>query len=113
MRSARLKKKENSNNNSSSFFNQEPAAADHYEKEADAMGKNVVHRSNASATIQRFGASEHKLLGDSTGVMIDIGGGIQLSFGDIIALAGDEFGSPEELFDSTKTESGRAKIRAH
>ncbi|MBL7696585.1 MAG: OmpA family protein [Chitinophagaceae bacterium] len=113
MRSARLKKKDVSGKGSAAFFNQEQLSPDHYEKEADAMEGSVADRPKKPTAIQRFGAAEHKELGDSTGELIDIGGGVQLSFGDIVALAGDEFGTPEEIYDATKSSDGRAKIRAH
>lgn len=88
------------------FFKKEEAndSFDPYQKDSDTIGNTVV---------QRFSSPEHKKLGDTTGLMIDIGEGVQLSFGDIVALAGDEFGSPEELYNATKTTEGRARIRAH
>ncbi len=68
---------------------------------------------NPAHTIQKWDSPEHMRLGDTTGVMIDIGDGVQLTFGQVVALAGDEFGSLEELMAATKTDDGRAMIRAH
>lgn len=65
------------------------------------------------AVVQRWGSAEHMALGDVTGIQIDIGDGVQLSFGQVMALAGDEFGTLEELMAATKTADGRAMIRAH
>ncbi|MDQ0850563.1 outer membrane protein OmpA-like peptidoglycan-associated protein [Arthrobacter sp. B3I9] len=42
-----------------------------------------------------------------------MGGGVSLTYGQIVALAGDEFGTLEELMSATKTDEGRAMIRAH
>ena len=63
--------------------------------------------------IQRFESTEHERLGDVTGVPdIDLGGGVHLSWGQIVALAGDYYGTVEELLDDTKTPPGRQRIRA-
>jgi outer membrane protein OmpA-like peptidoglycan-associated protein len=72
---------------------------------------SMIQRS--APALQRWEADEHRLLGDITKIRIDIGEGVQLTFGQVIALAGDEFGSLEELMDATKTENGRKMIRAH
>lgn len=49
--------------------------------------------------IQRFGELEHKTLGDtgSGKAMINLPGGIAVTFGDITALAGDYFGSAAQI----------------
>jgi outer membrane protein OmpA-like peptidoglycan-associated protein len=71
-----------------------------------------IRQENGPA-IQRWDSPEHMALGDITGLTIDIGDGVQLTFGQVLALAGDEFGTQEALLDATKTEEGRAMIRAH
>lgn len=71
------------------------------------------HLGTTAKLVQRWGAGEHVALGDVTGETIDIGGGVQLTFGQVVALAGDEFGSLEALRAATTTEAGRAMIRAH
>lgn len=64
-------------------------------------------------TVQRWSSSEHVRLGDVIDRPIPVGGGVSLSYGQIVALAGDEFGTLEDLMDATKSETGRAMIRAH
>jgi outer membrane protein OmpA-like peptidoglycan-associated protein len=76
----------------------------------------LAHRAGnraAGMTIQRWGADEHRRLGDDTGMTIDIGDGVELTFGQIVALAGDEFGSLDQLMQATQDPGGRAMIRAH
>lgn len=56
--------------------------------------RNGFHPLGSSPEIlQRWGSGEHMELGDITGETIDIGGGVELTFGQVVALAGDEFGS--------------------
>jgi outer membrane protein OmpA-like peptidoglycan-associated protein len=67
----------------------------------------------AGQVVQRWEAEEHLELGDVTGELIDLGDGVELSFGQIVALAGDEFGTEKALRDAIETTDGRAMIRAH
>jgi outer membrane protein OmpA-like peptidoglycan-associated protein len=79
-------------------------------------GNRPVQRALAGTgrrAVQRWGADEHRRLGDTTGLLIDIGDGVQLTFGQIVALAGDEFGSEADLRAAIATPAGRAMIRAH
>lgn len=62
--------------------------------------------------MQRFVGTEHKQLGDSTGRVIDLGNGVRLSWGDIVALAGDEYGSVDELLADTKDQAGKQRLLA-
>lgn len=62
--------------------------------------------------IRRFAASEHKELGDVTGQDVDLGNGVVLSWGEVVALAGDHFGSLDDLRDAASTEAGKRQIRA-
>lgn len=84
---------------------------------ARQAGNRAVQRAlppvDRSPVVQRFGAQEHLRLGDTTGRVIDIGEGVELTFGQIVALAGDEFGSEQALANALKTPDGRAMIRAH
>ena len=71
-----------------------------------------------SSTIQRFGSLEHKLLGDlgSGGKMTDINIGTDaapelLSYGDMVALAGDHFKSIEQIRKLTESQAGKDEIR--
>lgn len=78
--------------------------------------RSVAHWAGNRATplaIQRWSADEHKRLGDVTGLRVDIGDGVELTFGQVVALAGDEFGSLDDLMAATRTGEGRARIRAH
>jgi outer membrane protein OmpA-like peptidoglycan-associated protein len=64
-------------------------------------------------SVQRFEGWEHEELGDTTGVKtIDLGNGKVLSWGQIVALAGDYYGSVEDLRAATETEEGRKGIEA-
>lgn len=66
-----------------------------------------------SPSVQRFVGTEHEELGDVTGVRdIDLGGGVVLSWGQIVALAGDYYGTIEELQRDASSREGRARIRA-
>ena len=62
--------------------------------------------------IQRGEGHEHETLGNVTGLEVDIGDGVVLTWGQVVALAGDEFGSLQELQDSATTPDGKARIRA-
>jgi outer membrane protein OmpA-like peptidoglycan-associated protein len=66
----------------------------------------------APVTVSRFEGHEHRDLGDSTRAPIDLGNGVVLSWGQVVALAGDEFGSVEDLREAAKTEAGRGRILA-
>ncbi len=68
--------------------------------------------------IQRFGSLEHKMLGDqgSNGKISDINIGTDaapemLSYGDVVALAGDHFKSIDQMRALARDQSGRDEIR--
>jgi outer membrane protein OmpA-like peptidoglycan-associated protein len=63
-------------------------------------------------TLARFVGSEHKDLGDTTGASIDLGNGVVLSWGDVIALAGDQYATLEDLLADTRSEDGKTRLRA-
>ena len=63
-------------------------------------------------TAQRFVGKEHKELGDSTGKTVDLGNGVVLSWGDIVALAGDEYASLDDLLADTKDDAGKQRLLA-
>ncbi len=63
-------------------------------------------------SVQRFVGPEHRALGDTTLETIDLGNGVVLSWGEVVALAGDEYPSLDKLLDDTKTEEGRQRLRA-
>lgn len=64
------------------------------------------------ARLARFAAGEHVRLGNTTGTNVDLGNGVVLTWGEIVALAGDEYGSLEELLADAKTDEGKARLRA-
>jgi outer membrane protein OmpA-like peptidoglycan-associated protein len=63
-------------------------------------------------TVQRFSGFEHESLGDATGTVIDLGDGITLSWGQVVAVAGDEVASVEDLQAMVRTPAGRQQLRA-
>jgi outer membrane protein OmpA-like peptidoglycan-associated protein len=77
-----------------------------------AGNRAVATTLRGTATVQRFEGDEHKALGDSTGRMIDLGNGVVVSWGDIVALAGDEYGSFDELLADTRDEVGKQRLLA-
>ena len=77
------------------------------------VGNRVVQAAFGPRTaLQRFVGKEHKSLGDSTGRMIDLGNGVVLSFGDLVALSGDEYRNLDDLMADTRTEEGKARLLA-
>ena len=62
--------------------------------------------------IQRFVGPEHKRIGDSTGRSVDLGNGVVLTWGDIVALAGDQYKSLDDLLADTKDDTGKQRLRA-
>lgn len=68
-------------------------------------------RTSVANSVQRFAGSEHEAIGDSTGATIDLGGGVVLTWGQVVALAGDQYGSVNELRDAVNTKEGKAKLR--
>lgn len=102
-------------------------AGDPYEQHADAVADKVVagesaedllgqaHGGPARSAIQFFGADEHRDLGNdaSGGRMLDItlDDGSKLSFGDMVMLAQDLFGSLEEMTTLASTKAGQLEIR--
>jgi hypothetical protein len=61
-----------------------------------SAGNQAVSR---MVTVQRFGTQEHKLMGDKgSGVgRVVLAPGLEVSFGDVTALAGDYFGSVAQI----------------
>lgn len=67
---------------------------------------------NTGLRTQRFVGFEHESLGNVTGASVDLGNGVVLTWGQVVAIAGDEFGSIEDLQAAAATEPGRRRIRA-
>ena len=61
---------------------------------------------------QRFVGHEHESLGNVTGDTVDLGNGVVLTWGQVVAIAGDEFGSVEDLRRAAGDDAGRRRIRA-
>ncbi len=81
-------------------------------------GQTAQIQSVPGAAIQRFGSLEHMLLGEmgSGGKQSDINYGTDdhpefLSYGEMVALAGDHFKSIEQMRGLTTTQAGRDEIR--
>lgn len=62
--------------------------------------------------VQLFVGKEHKALGDSTGRSVDLGDGVVLSWGDVIALAGDEYPDFDMLEKDSRSAEGKQRLRA-
>jgi outer membrane protein OmpA-like peptidoglycan-associated protein len=79
-----------------------------------ALAGPAGHREPAPAelVVSRFEGPEHRKLGDSTGATIDLGGGVVLTWGQVVAVAGDEYGSVEELRAAAATDEGRGRLLA-
>jgi hypothetical protein len=64
--------------------------------------------------VQRFESHEHRDIGDAAGATgeldIDLGGR-KLTHAEMIALAGDFFGSLQQIKDLAKSDEGKAKLR--
>lgn len=76
-------------------------------------GNRAVSGAMAGGSIvQRFVGREHKDLGDMTARTIDLGNGVILSWGDIVALAGDEYASLDDLMADTRDDAGKQRLLA-
>jgi hypothetical protein len=68
-----------------------------------------------ASVIHRFGSEEHRQLGDAASgdatLAIDLGDGTQLTYGELVALAGDYFGSVEQLRALAASDEGKAELR--
>ena len=101
-------------------------ADDAYERHADAVADAVV-RGDAAAPlldgvggrgalgvqgrfVQRHTESEHKAIGNAASGdrKIAFPGGLVLTFGDVVALAGDYYGGPAELWQMIETPGPKA-----
>lgn len=76
------------------------------------LAGNAAVSSRLSPPLQRFVGKEHKQLGDSSQRTVDLGNGVVLSFGDLVALSGDEYRSIDDLLADTRTAEGRARLLA-
>jgi hypothetical protein len=72
-------------------------------------------RQQAVPSIQRFASDEHQKIGDEASggaaLDIDLGDGDKLTYGQMVALAADYFGSLDELRQLATTPEGRARLR--
>jgi hypothetical protein len=95
-----------------------PAAARPADHPLLALQRQAGNRAVASTVtidgvprLQRFAEGEHKAMGDagSGGAGITLPGGLTVTFGDVTALAGDYFGSMEQLRDLAKVQGDGTK----
>jgi outer membrane protein OmpA-like peptidoglycan-associated protein len=63
-------------------------------------------------SLQRFTGPEHATIGDATGMLIDLGDGVVLDWGQVVAIAGDEVGTEDELRTWVGTTEGKRKLLA-
>lgn len=61
--------------------------------------------------IDRWETPEHVDIGNVTGRQIDLGQGLVLSQGEMVALAGDYYGSFNEIMGELNSREGRARLR--
>jgi Domain of unknown function (DUF4157) len=65
--------------------------------------------------VQRFGSEEHRQLGaEASGgasTDLDLGDGTTLTYGEMVALAGDYFGSLQEMRDLSSNPAGQEQLR--
>lgn len=63
-------------------------------------------------TLQRFAGPEHEELGNTLHTDIDLGHGVTLTWGQVLAIAGDEIGTVGELLGDPDTDAGRHRLGA-
>jgi len=74
-------------------------------------GNRAIARALGPLAVQRFAGPEHEQIGNTTGATIDLGGGIVLTWGEVVAIAGDEYGSVDELRQDLAAPGGPARLR--
>lgn len=62
--------------------------------------------------LARFVGHEHEDIGNAINVKIDFGNGIVLTWGQVVAIAGDEYGTIDQLFADANDPARRFEIRA-
>ena len=63
--------------------------------------------------VQRCGGPEHEELGHDTGARdVDLGNGVVLTWGQVVAIAGDEYPDIATLRQDAATDEGKRRIRA-
>ena len=69
-----------------------------------AAGREIARLRAAERRLDRFESNEHKKMGDlgSGGATMELAPGMTVSFGDMTALAGDYFGSLEDMQNLAK-----------
>jgi hypothetical protein len=78
----------------------------------DARGSGAAAVAMPVRALQRFVGSEHEELGNTLHTDIDLGHGITLTWGQVLAIAGDEIGTVGELLGDPDTEAGRHRLGA-
>lgn len=82
-----------------------------------AAGNRAVQRLLAATRpaelrLQRWSAHEHVTLGDAGGTVVDLGHGFVLTQGEIVALAGDHYGTFDQMMAEVESHEGRARLKA-
>jgi hypothetical protein len=83
------------------------ADADQAADAAVAGQRAVVHMSTRAGVRQSYEAWEHRAMGDSNGGAgrtVTVNCGITLTYGQVVALSGDFYRSPEALMNAPRTE---------
>ncbi|MEV6521603.1 OmpA family protein [Longispora sp. NPDC051575] len=75
-------------------------------------GNRAVGGLIPAGMVQRFVGPEHAELGDATGATLNLGNGVVLTWGQMVGIAGDEYGTVEEVIADSRTPEGRARLRA-
>ena len=73
------------------------------------LRRNALERRVQESRLARFVGHEHEAIGNVTGADVDLGNGVVLSWGQVVAIAGDEFGSIEELREAARTNPRRIR----
>ena len=99
----------------------EPQQHDEKLKLAAALGNQAfasVARSTRQRTLQRFVESEHKLIGDLGSTRgpqlppkLELSPGFEVTYGDMVAMGGDWFGSVQQMLDLAKVPGPGAGTR--
>jgi outer membrane protein OmpA-like peptidoglycan-associated protein len=76
-----------------------------------ALQRTIGNRATARV-LARWEGPEHQRIGDATGATIVLANGVQLTWGQVVAIAGDEYRSVEQLQHEADTAAGRRRLRA-
>lgn len=63
-------------------------------------------------TLARFVGAEHEDLGNTISTLIDLGDGVRFTWGEVVAIAGDEYETVDQLLADARDPKRRFEIRA-